>query len=160
MLSTPEFWVLVAFVLFVAVAWRLAGKSLPALLDGRAEAIRRQIEEARSLREEAQTLLATYQRKQRDALQEADAILAQAKAEAERLRADAAAGLEASLKRREQAALEKIAQAEAKAVQDVREMAVDLAVAATRRLLAETVDDARAAALVDQAIAELPAKLH
>ena len=68
--------------------------------------------------------------------------------------------LEAQLSRREQLALEKIAQAEASAIEDVRNQAVDVAIAATARLLSENLDQARAEALVDAAIRELPEKFN
>ena len=83
-----------------------------------------------------------------------------ARAEAERSSTNAAESLEASLRRREQLAMDKIAQAEADALQAVRNTAVDVAVAATRKLLTDRLDDAAATGLIDQAIAELPQRLH
>ncbi|MYH37892.1 MAG: F0F1 ATP synthase subunit B, partial [Rhodospirillaceae bacterium] len=108
----------------------------------------------------AQGLLADYQRKQRDALQEAEAMLRAAEEEAARLRARAEEDLAASLKRREQQALDRIAQAEAAAQAEVRNTAIDLAVSATRKLLEDRLDEKKAAGLVDRAIDELPGKLH
>ncbi|MFN7635030.1 MAG: F0F1 ATP synthase subunit B, partial [Acetobacteraceae bacterium] len=94
MLSNSNFWVAIAFVIFVVLAFRPASKALTAALDGRADRIRKELEEATRLREEAERTLADYQRRQRDALQEAEAIIAQARAEAERMRARATAELE------------------------------------------------------------------
>jgi F-type H+-transporting ATPase subunit b len=160
MFSDPTFWVLVAFVIFVALVWKPGSKAVTQMLDDRAEKIRGDLDKAAKLREDAQALLADYQKKQRDALQEAQAIVASAKAEAERLSAQAAADLEASLKRREQLALQRIAQAEQQAMADVRAAAVDLAVAATQKLLADKIDKAGHEALIDGAIKELPGKLN
>lgn len=161
MLSDPTFWVLVAFVLFLGLLWYLkVPGAVTKLLDDRAEKIRSDLDKAAKLREDAQALFADYQKKQRDALQEAKAIMASAKAEAERLSAQAAADLEASLKRREQLALQRIAQAEQQAMADVRAAAVDLALAATQKLLAEKIDKAGHEALIDGAIKELPGKLN
>jgi F-type H+-transporting ATPase subunit b len=161
MLGTPEFWILVAFVLFIALVWRLGGpRAVTQMLDDRAEKIRTDLEKAAKLREDAQALFADYQKKQRDALKEAEAIIASAKAEAERLSAQAASDLEAALKRREQLALQRIAQAEQQAMADVRAAAVDLAMAATKQLLTEKVDPARHETLIDSAIKELPGKLN
>lgn len=154
------FWVFVAFIIFVAlIAWKARG-AIAGALDARAEAIRTEIEEAQRLREEAQALLADYQRKQRDALTEVESMLRAAEEEAGRLRERAAKDLDESLKRREQQALDRIAQAEAAAQQEVRNMAVDLAVSATRKLLEDKIGDDKAAELIDDAIGELPGKLH
>ena len=111
-------------------------------------------------REEAQALLAAYQDKQRDAEREAADILAHAEAEAERLRAEAEQELAAAVRRRTDAAMAKIDQAEAQALAEVREAAVELAVAATRTMLVDNLDRARGDALIDTAIGELRRKLH
>lgn len=160
MLQTPEFWVAVGFIVLVVVIAKPAARAMVAGLDSRAERIRRSLDEATALREEAQHLLAEYQRKQRDATREIDDMLAHARAEAERNSRSAAEALEAALKRREQLAMDKIAQAESDAVQAVRDTAVDIAIAATRKLLTDRLDGRAAAALLDRAIAELPQKLH
>lgn len=159
-LESPTLWVAVAFVIFVALTWRPVTRMIGGSLDARGARIRAELDEARKLREEAQSLLAEYQRKQRDALKEAEDILAHAKEEAERLRREAAANLEAALARRERMAMDKIAQAEAQAVADVRNRAVDVAIAATGRLLAETVDARQSDALIDRSIDDLRRKLH
>ena len=129
-------------------------------LDARAARIKAQLDEAEKLREDAQSLLAEYQRKQNAAAEEAAGIVAQAKSEAERIREQAQADLEQALKRREQQAVEKIAQAEAEALGEVRNQAVDLAMAASRRLLVDNLDEERAARLVDEAIKDLSDRLH
>jgi F-type H+-transporting ATPase subunit b len=91
---------------------------------------------------------------------EAEDILARAREDVEFVREQAAGTLETSLKRREQMALDRIAKAESDAVQKVRGMAADLAIAATRRLLAERLDESKAGELLDAAIKELPKKLN
>ena len=158
-LKETEFWVAVGFVILIAALWRPAQRALTTALDARARTIRAELEEAQRLREEAERLVAEYRRKQAKALGEAVEIAKQAVIEAERSRRHAEAELEASLKRREQQAMARIAQAEAKAVEEVRALAVDLAIAATRRLLRDSLDPARAATLLDRAIAELPQRL-
>jgi len=159
-LRDPEFWILVAFVVVIVLLWKPAGRAVTKALDDRAEKIRLDLDRAAKLRTDAQALLAEYQQKQRDALKDAEAILAQAKADAERLSAQAAADLDASLKRREQMALQRIAQAEQQALAEVRAAAVDIAIAATGKLLAEKLDAAKQDALVDGAIKELQGKLN
>ena len=155
-----EFWILIALVLAVVIAWRPAGRSIGGMLDGRIAAIRLELEEAQRLREEAETKLAEYQRKQRDAMAEAQEIVTRAQADAERIGKQAEIDLEAALKRREVQASQRIAQSEAQALSEVRSAVVDIAVEATRKLLLESLDQQRASALIDSAIQELPARLH
>ncbi|QQP90342.1 F0F1 ATP synthase subunit B [Skermanella rosea] len=160
MFQAAEFWVAVAFFIFLFFAFRPGAKALTAMLDDRADKIRQELEEAQRLREDAQATLASYQRRQRDALKEAEDIIAHAREEAERLRLHAAADLDSSMKRREAQAMDKIAQAEALALQEVKSLTVDLAIAASGRLIAENMDAAQSAKLVDAAIADLPRNLH
>jgi F-type H+-transporting ATPase subunit b len=160
MLHDPEFWVAVAFVLVVAVIFRPAAKAITSTLDDRATKIRVQIEEARKLREDAQALLAEYQRKQRDAMAEAEKIIANARAEAARLKVDAEKDLEHTIERRKQQALERIAQTEAQAVASVRNTAVDVALAAAEKLIKGSLDVGKQQALADKAISELPGRLN
>ncbi|MFQ5958447.1 MAG: F0F1 ATP synthase subunit B [Alphaproteobacteria bacterium] len=154
------FWVAVAFVVFVAMVFRPVGRMLASALDARARKIREELEEAVRLREEAQALFARYQRMQSDSIKEAEEILAHAREEAERQSKHGAEALEAALARRESQAMERIARAEHEALAEVRGAAVDLAVKATRKLLADKLDEKGQAALVDAAVADLDKKLH
>ena len=160
MWTDPTFWVAVGTVLFVAAVYKPIKNALLGALDTRADRIRDELEEAARLREEAQKLLADYKRKQSETADEAKAMLTHAQEEAETLRQAAAQELTAILKRREEAAMEKIAQAEANALQEVQDKAVDIAIAATGKLLTESLDDAKAGRLVDRSIEELEGKLH
>lgn len=155
-----EVWLLGALIIVIALAWKPAKKGILGALDGRAQRIASELEEAKKLREEAQSRLAELQRKQRDAMSEAEEIIAHARTEAERHRDEAAKAMEEQLARREQQAMDRIAQAESQAAADVRRMAADLAVAAARQIIAEQVDEKRAGQLVDQAIEDLPNRLH
>ena len=137
MTITPDISVAIAFVIFIVlVVWK-GTKKLTAGLDQRAEAIRKQLDETQNLREEAQAALASYQRQQRDALAEADEIVAQAKVDAERLKVQAEAVLTATIKRREEQAVERIAQAEATAIKDVRDQAIELAIGVATKIITE-----------------------
>ena len=159
-LQDPTFWVLVAFVVFIAATARPILRLITAGLDKRADKIRDELEEAEKLRKEAQDLLAGYQRKQRDAIQEVEDIVQHAREEAERMAVQGRENLEASLERRRKLALERIAQAETQALDTVRAKTVDLALDATREFLAKELKGKQADALIDQAIKELPEKLH
>jgi F-type H+-transporting ATPase subunit b len=160
MFTDPSFWVGVAFLLTVAFIFKPIWRGISGSLDARADKIRDQIEEARKLREEAQVLLADYQRKQRDALAEAEKIVAQAKEEAQRLTVQAEQDLEHAIERRKAQALDRIAQSETQALASVRDTAVDMAVAATEKLIKDRVAGDRQAALADEAIKELPGRLN
>jgi len=153
-------WVAVAFVIVVGFVWVKAKGKVVGALDGRAERIRARLDEARTLREEAQALLAEYEHKQKEALRTADEIVEHARTEADRMRRQAREDLEEAIARREKQAEERIAQAEAQAVREVRGEIVDVAIAAARRLVAERLDQGRQSALIDAAIDDLPARLH
>jgi F-type H+-transporting ATPase subunit b len=135
-----EFWVAVSFVLFIAVLGYFGvHKLLLQTIDQRRDSIKAELDEARRLKEEAQALLAEYQRKQRDAEQEALAIVAGASAEAERLVEEAKVKTQEFVARRTKMAETKIAQAEAQAVADVRAAAADAAISAAEKVLTESV---------------------
>jgi F-type H+-transporting ATPase subunit b len=159
--ATAEFWVAVSFFLFVAliVYYKVPGM-VTAALDKRAGDIAKELDEARRLREEAEALLASYKKRQAEAMQEADAIVAQAKVEAERLAEEIRASMEAQVVRRQQVAEDKIHQAEAQAVAEVRSAAADIAISAARAVITEKVDAARDSSLVEKSISELASKLH
>jgi F-type H+-transporting ATPase subunit b len=159
-LHDPETWVALATVIFVVLAGRPVLRAINKMLDERSAKIRSDLAEAERLRNDAEKLLADYQRRQRQALKDAEAILAHAKAEAERIHKESAATIEAALKRRERQAMEKIAQAESQAVAEVRNQAVDLAVLGAQKALASGLDQTRASSLIDQSVADLERRLH
>src|SRR6185295_18923042 len=148
MLRTAEFWVAVSFVGFLAI---LIYYKIPALLakalDERAAAIRKELDEARRLRDEAQNLLNDYQKKYRNAGLEAESIIEQARGEAQAYAKETRGSLAESLERRTRQAEEKIARAEAQAVDEVRAAAVDTAMTAAERILREKAQGAGGTAL-------------
>jgi len=159
--GTAEFWVAAAFVAFVAllVYYKVPGLITKAL-DERADAIRRELDEARRLREEAQQLLNDYQRKRREAEDEASAIIEQARREAETLAAETRQSLKESLERRTKLAEEKIARAEAQALNEVRAAAVDSAIAAAERIIRQKVTPDVNSRLIEQGIGEVKRRLN
>ncbi|MDB5488993.1 MAG: atpF [Reyranella sp.] len=160
MFSDPTFWVAVSFVLFLAIAGKAIVKGLTKLLDDRTALIARTLGEAENLRNEAQKARDEAQKNLTESAQLARDIVTQAKQEAVRLAEHAAEEREALIGRREQQAKDRIAQAEAQASREVRNMAVDVALAATRALLKDQVGSGRTQAMLDEAIAELPRRLH
>ena len=159
-MNAPEFWVAIAFVIFVALVWKKASAAIGTMLDGRAERIRSELDEAERLHKDAQALLNGYQSRLADAQKEAEAVLAHAREEAARLRSQAGSDLEASLKRREAQAMDRIAQAEAAALAEVRNLTVDIAIGASKRVLSGGLPAAQADKLIEQSISELPKHLH
>ncbi|MEM7652345.1 MAG: F0F1 ATP synthase subunit B [Pseudomonadota bacterium] len=160
MFATTEFWIAVALLLFFAlVAWK-GWKPAMAGLDARRDRIANELEESKRLHDEAQTLLADYQRRQREALKDAEAIVANARAEAERMRVDTEKKMTETFARREQSALDKIAQAESRVLQEVRALAVDVAIDASGKALAGAIDAKKAGSMIDDAIDGLGKKLH
>jgi F-type H+-transporting ATPase subunit b len=156
-----EFWVAVAFVIFLGVlAYVGVHRKILDALDQRSARIKAELDEARRLRDEAEQLLQSYQRKQREAEQEAAGIIAGAKAEAERLAVEAKAKMEEFLARRTKMAETKITQAEAQAIADVRAAAAEAAVAAAEKILTQTVKGKVADDLIAQGIADATKKLN
>lgn len=155
------FWAFVALILFFAVITylKVPGK-IGAAIDSRGEAIRKDLDEARRLREEAQVLLADYQRKRREAEAEAQAIVAEAKLEAERLTNEATVALEDMVRRRTKAAEAKIAQAETQAIAEVRAKAASVAIAAAERVLVDKVKGSVAEKILAQSIDSVKARLN
>jgi F-type H+-transporting ATPase subunit b len=161
MLQEPEFWVAVAFIIFVAAMLYVgAHNKMVEALDRRAARIKAELDEARRLRDEAADLLKTYQKRHDDAEKEATAIIAEARAEAERVAAEAHAKTEDFIARRTKLAQTKIEQAEAQAVADVRAAAADAAVAAAETILRSTAKGKIADDLIARGIADAKAKLN
>jgi F-type H+-transporting ATPase subunit b len=160
MWESPEFWVALGFVLLVALIYKPISKSMGSALDKRAVAIKRTLDEARQLADEAQHLLAENQKKSREAAREIESMVERARADADRIVTESRTRLEATLHRREQLAREKIALAEAEAVRQVRDVAVEVAVATTRALILARLDRPAADRLIESSIGELPQRLH
>ena len=155
-----EFWFTIAVLIFVAILWKPAKKFLIGGLDARAERIREELAAASNLRDEAERTLASLRMREREAVAEAEQIVAHARAEAERISAESARAIEEALQRRQRLAEERIAQEEARALAEIRAVTVDVAISAARRVIAAELDEKRGAELIDAAIADLPTQLH
>jgi F-type H+-transporting ATPase subunit b len=159
-LYEAEFWVAVAFVIFVALLWRVgAHRSLVDALDDRSKRIAAELAEARRLREEAAALLEEYRRKAKEAESEAAAILELASSEAAEIATETKKRMEEFVARRTKMAEGKIAQAETQALADVRAAAADAAVRAAEKILADTVKGKTAEGLLETAIRDVKARL-
>lgn len=160
-LFNTDFVVTLAFLVFVGVLLYFKVPSLlMGMLDQRAEGIRSDLDEARALREEAQTVLASYERKQREVAEQSERIVAQAREEAQLAAEQAKADLEASIVRRVAAATDQIASAEAGALREVRDRAVSIAVDVAAQVIASKTSAAEANKLIDAAITDVETRLH
>ncbi len=161
LLQDTSFWVSLGFILVMVLFWRLeVHKKIGAALDQRSVKISTELDEARRLREEAQELLAQYQRRQREAEEEANTIIEQAKVDAERLGREAKEKINEQLERRTKAAEAKIARAEEQAIAEVRSQTTDLAVNAARNIIKDRIDSGAQNALVEKSINDLRNKLN
>ena len=155
------FWSLVGLILFlVLIAYLKVPGMITKSLDDRADKIRDELNEARRLREEAQSLLADYQRKRQEAESEAEAIVTEAREEADRLTAETNRALEEMIARRTRAAEDKISQAETHAIAEVRARAADVAIAAAEKVLSSKVTGSVADDIMAKSIEDVKAKLN
>jgi F-type H+-transporting ATPase subunit b len=160
-MQETENWVALAFILFLALLVYLGvHRKITGSLDQRQARIKGELDEARRLKEEAQALLAEFQRKGREAEKEAEAIIAGAKAEAERIAGEAKARMEDFVSRRTKMAEAKITQAEAQALADVRSAAADAAVTAAEKILSIAAKGEVAVNLLQQGIDDVRKKLN
>jgi F-type H+-transporting ATPase subunit b len=155
------FWALIGLILFFAILIYLkVPGTVAGALDKRAAGIRNELDEARRLREEAQAVLAEYQRKAKDATAEAGEIIEQAKREAEALGAEARQKMADYVASRTRMAEQKIAQAEAQALQEVKALSADVAIAAAEKVLAAKIKGEAAETLIKRSIADVRGKLN
>ena len=161
LLHDPEFWVGVGFVMVIALlVWKGVPGMVGKMLDQRAAVIAAELEEARRLRAEAAALLADYQRRAAGAEAEARSIVEAAQVEAAQFQKDSRAALEAQIARRAASAQDKIAQAEAHALNEIRGLAADAAVNAAQKLIQARLDEQRASGMIASSIKGLGDKLN
>lgn len=161
MLHEAEFWVAVAFVLLIGVfGYFGVHRTILQALDHRGDRIKKELDDARRLKEEALKLVAEYRARRDSAEREAQDIVANAKAEAERIAVEAKAKMEDFVARRTKSAENKIAQAELQAVADVRAAAADAAVTAAATVLSQTVKGSVAEGLLEKSIKDVRDKLN
>ena len=156
----PHTWVYISFVMVVAIIVKMSYGAAVKGLDAHAQGIQARFDEAHKLSEAAAATLAQQERKQHEALKEAQEMFAQAKSEVENFTQQASRDLEGTLARREQQTLDRIAQAEAQFHREMTGKAVEVAVEAARGLLAKDLSGAVASHVLDESIKDLSAKLH
>lgn len=155
MLTDPTFWFMVAFLLFLGLVGKKSWRFVTAQMDLRKCSIEDEIAEAIKLHEKAQALLEEMKRKNQQAEQHAEEILAHARLESERLQVEATKEIEAFIKRREKLAAEKIAYAENQALKDIQTRAIEVGIEACEKILHIAIDQKNGAKLIDQALGEI-----
>jgi F-type H+-transporting ATPase subunit b len=161
MISQPEFWVAIAFVILIGIFIYVGVPSVVTkALDHRADRIKEELDDARRLKDEAAALVADYRARRASAEREAQDIVAAAKSEAERIATEAKAKLEDFVARRTKSAESKIALAEAQALADVRAAAADAAVAAASQIMTRSVTGSVADGLLAKGIQDVREKLN
>ena len=153
--SDSHNWVLLSFIIFVAMAFKFGRASVTSSLDSYIETARNDVEEAERLRVEAQELLSKYQRLKRETTSDAENVIKSAKEHAEKIREKAEKELEAELARREEQLKERLSLMENQAIEEMRAYAADLAIKATREIIVDNIDNKKAKALNDKAIEEI-----
>ncbi|MGC6471511.1 MAG: F0F1 ATP synthase subunit B [Parvibaculales bacterium] len=156
-----SFFVALAFVLVLAGFWKLnLHGRVAAMLDERSDEIKKQLDDARALRQEALSVLSDYEKRAKEAEQEAAVLVEQAQEDAKRIAAEAELALKARLERRTKQAEDKIARAEAQLSQEVKQATVELAIEASAQLIGEKMTTAQSDRLVKNTIDSLAKNLH
>ena len=159
--ANPHSWVGIGICIFFGILiWKKVPQAIMGMLDSRAVAISKELNDAKQLREEAAALLDRYKKKQAEAEKEASAILDEAHAEAKRFAAEARAALEVQIERRAKVAEERIAQAESQAIAEMRVLAAETAVKAAEALIMERMSEKLSGELIQSALKEIPGKLN
>ena len=156
----PKFWVIVSFICFVLLAFRKISALIAKVLDDRSEKIRVELEAAKALRAEAEVVLADYKQKQAMYMQEAQAMIEKAQADAQSQATQAEKELKLAIEERTKNAMQKIAQEEATAVAEVRAHVVEIALSAARSVIVEQTDASLQEKLLSSALAEIERKVH
>ena len=160
LLDNPETWVLVAFVIFIGLVSKKAYTAITSALDARATRINEELEQATGLREEAQALLAQYERQQRGLSEETEAMLVRAHRDSDILVESGTARLNEQLRQREKQALQNIAHSEAQVMNEVRAVATEIAITAAAQLISENLDKPQAETLINESISSLQNRLE
>lgn len=159
-LASADIWLTVSFILFVILAFKALKNPFLGMIDARIVEIQKELETSENLRIEAQELLAQYQRKHKDALQEAKDVVAQAEKHAAQIRKDAETELSENIAMREKQLKERLKRMEKSAINEIRNYASDIAVDVTRQIIESNLDKKSDAKLIDQSISQVSKHLH
>ena len=150
-----EFWVAVAFVLTILLLSRPIYKAIRAMTTQRIEYIRRRLENAEQLQNDAENLLASYERKFRHVNQEAADILKKSQNEIDYLRNASLSRMEQEMKDKEKETADKLIEAKHKASQEIASLASNLSLKAVRKIIQNKLRDNDISLLIDKSIHNL-----
>ncbi len=153
-------WLTLSFAIFLFILWKMGKTAIMDGIDNRIEGIKRDLQTAENLRIEAQELLAQYQRKHRDAIKEAEGIIANAESHADKIRTKAQNDLDTLVARREQQLQERLTNMKDTAEQDIRKYAADIVIKATGVLITEQTKKKDHSALINQSIETMSKEIH
>lgn len=160
LLNDAQVWYLLSFIVFIVIAVRFGKASFLNTIDSKIEDIQKEINTAESLRVEGQEMLAQYQRKQRDALQDAEKIINDAKDQAKAMQKQAEADLKETMKRREDQLADRLQRMEQNAIQEIQDHAAELAINAAKEIITEKLDKKAGEKLIDQSIKNVASNIH
>lgn len=160
MIFNEAFWVGFSFVVFIALIAKPVGRFMAQALDNRAKIIQSELDEVLRLKEEAQELLASYQRKQKEIKQESENIIKSAKEEAALIAKESEKELDKALNSRIEMAMQKMSNYEASVINQIRRNSIDIAVGSVRAMILEHLNKEKAEELINQATLEINKKLH
>ena len=159
-LLSSHIWYAFSFFVFAFILYKFGKPVIIGYLDAQIEKVREELQTAENLRVEAQELLAQYQRKHRDAVEEAQGIIKNAEVHAAEIRRKAEEDLDVSMARREKQLRERLARMEESAIQEIQNYAANLAIQATAEIIAEKLDKKTNETLVEQSIQDIGGKIH
>ncbi len=160
LLQDTHNWFALSFVVFLAVAWVFGRKAVLGALDSRIAVIRDEIKAAESLHAESKHLLAEYQMKHESAVRDAAKIAAEARKDADKIRIEAEAALEESIRRREKQLDERLSRMKQSAIAEIQQYAADIAAQATAEIIAQKLDGKTDSRLIDRAIGAIGKNVH
>ena len=160
LLSDPVLWLTASFVIFLFILWKMGKDAFVGMLDSKIEHIRSEIQTAESLRTEAQELLAQYERKHRDSMQEAEVIVMNAKKHAEQIRKTAEAELDETMRRRERQLEDRLERMKQNAIDEIRQHAANLAIQATKEIIVDQMDKKVSDRLIEDSIKDIGKQVH
>ncbi len=160
LLQDTNVWFTFSFIIFAAILYKVGAPALNKLFDTRIDQIKKDLETSENLRIEAQEMLAQYQRKHRDAVQESEKIIEQAKENAKAYKKTAEADLNEIMDRREQQLKERLERMESNAINQIQAHAADLAMNAAKQIIVEKLDKKTDAKLIDDSITEIQSNIH
>lgn len=160
LLGDTNLWLTASFLIFLFILWKMGKDAFTGMLDKKIEHIREEIQTAESLRTEAQELLAQYERKHRDSMQEAEVIVMNAKKHAEQIRKTAEAELDESIERKERQLAERLERMKQNAIDEIRQHAANLAIQATKEIIVDQMDKKVSDRLIEGSIEDIGKQVH